>query len=123
MSDPAPKPCDACPAALEPAELISDGTCRTRLLYHRVLLVLVALNLIGTCVFGVLGIVGNDSSTKPKPAPSSSPTPGDPEPSSPATGANGGTWGPPSSGDPTPSNPDGCNFFNPECGATAGATG
>ncbi|WP_108934691.1 hypothetical protein [Streptomyces ardesiacus] len=120
MSDPAPKTCDACPIALEPAELISDGTCRTRRFYDLAIVALVSLNLIVTCVFGVLGLVDDESKPDPKPSPTSSPTPGIPEPSSPPTGGGEPTGEPTASGEPTPSAPDGCNIFDPECGSTTG---
>lgn len=129
MSDPAPKPCETCPAALEPAELISDGTCRNRRFYDLAILALVSLNLVATILFGVLGLVDDDEpKPDPKPSPTSSPTPGTPEPSSPPTGGSGGPTGEPTSpGEPTPSDPGGsgggCSIFDPECGSTSGGEG
>ncbi|MEU2969029.1 hypothetical protein ABZ687_29130 [Streptomyces ardesiacus] len=110
MSDPAPNPaCSSCPAALEPAELISNcSSCRMRP-HEWVLLVLVSLNLIVTCVFGVLSIVRDDTATSPapKPSPTSTPTPGDPEPSSPPTGGGETPTSAPTGPGETPSDPRG----------------
>ena len=122
MSEPAPKPaCSApCAAALEPAELISDGTCRTCLRYSRATLVLLVINLLATVVFGVLGVVRDDSTEpgpKPSPTATATPTPSDLGPSS----------GPTSTPEPTPTAPmppdptdAGCNIFDPECSSTGG---
>lgn len=123
MSDPAP--CSSpCPAALEPAELISDGTCRTCVRYSRAILALLLVNLLVAVVFGVLGVVRDDSSTKPAPKPSptatATPSPSAPDPSGDPT--SGGSTPTPM---PTPTMPpdptDGsCNIFDPECPGTSG---
>ncbi|MFF7169722.1 hypothetical protein [Streptomyces pseudovenezuelae] len=128
MSDSAPTlDCSSCPAKLEPAELISDGTCRTRLVYDRAILALLVVNMILTVVFGVLGVVQNDSSTDPGPNPSptatATPSPDDP--------SSSGDPAPSPKPTPTPSMPadptdGGCNIFDPECSdsdATAGGVG
>ncbi|MFE3644813.1 hypothetical protein ACFXOM_28205 [Streptomyces sp. NPDC059169] len=95
MSEPSPKPARSspCPAELEPAELISDGNCRTYIRYSRAILVLLVVNLLATVVFGVLGAVRDDS-TEPGPTPTA------PMPSDPSDG--------------------GCNIFDPECSSTGG---
>ncbi|MGA5127667.1 hypothetical protein ACPCAG_30750 [Streptomyces pseudogriseolus] len=135
MSDPA---CSSCPVAeLEPAELISDGTCcRARARFQGVLLVLIVLNLVATVAFGVLGLVENDSSSAPSPTPTPTPTSAPPttaapdptaEPTSEPGGSNGGsesggtTPAPPS---PTDGGSGGCGgIFDPECSGTSGGIG
>ncbi|MDX2554730.1 hypothetical protein [Streptomyces stelliscabiei] len=124
MSEPAPKPaCSSpCPAELEPAELISDGNCRTCIRYSRAILVLLVVNLLATVVFGVLGAVRDDSTEpgpKPSPTATATPSPSDPDPS------GGPTATPPPEPTPTapmPSDPSdgGCNIFDPECSSTGG---
>ncbi|MFF8399872.1 hypothetical protein [Streptomyces sp. NPDC016172] len=130
MTDPAPKsPCSSpCPVALEPAELISDGTCCTCLRYNRAILALLVANLLVALVFGVLGVVRDDSSAKPGPKPSptatatpspSEPAPSELDPSSPPT------HDPTPTAAPTGPEPTGspCNIFDPECpGSTGGST-
>lgn len=124
VSEPAPKPaCSSpCPAELEPAELISDGNCRTCIRYSRAILVLLVVNLLATVVFGVLGAVRDDSTEpgpKPSPTATATPSPSDPDPS------GGPTATPPPEPTPTapmPSDPSdgGCNIFDPECSSTGG---
>ncbi|MET7573345.1 hypothetical protein ABZT04_33345 [Streptomyces sp. NPDC005492] len=121
MSVPAPKaPCSSpCTTALEPAELISDGTCRPCVRYSRAILALLLVNLLVTVVFGVLG-VRDGSSTKPDPKPSPTAT-ATPSPSTPTP--SGGSMPTPM---PTPTMPPdptarSCNIFDPEC--DSGATG
>ncbi|MFF4543677.1 hypothetical protein ACFY1J_05430 [Streptomyces sp. NPDC001406] len=123
MSDPAP--CSSpCSAALDPAELISDGTCRTCVRYSRAILALLLVNLLVTVVFGVLGVVRDGSSAKsdPKPSPTATrtPSPSAPTPSGGST-SGGSTPTPTMPSDPT----DGaCNIFDPECpGTTGGSSG
>ncbi|MFD7501578.1 hypothetical protein [Streptomyces sp. NPDC059850] len=124
MSDPAPKPaCSSpCPAALEPAEPISHGTCRPRLFYDRTILALLVVNVILTVVFGVLGAVRDDSSTVPgpKPSPTATPTPDDPGPSDGPTSPSEPTPTPSMPADPTDG---GCNIFDPECSSTGSSNG
>ncbi|MBK3639523.1 hypothetical protein [Streptomyces sp. MBT33] len=123
MSDPAPTlACSSCPAALEPAELISDGTCRTRLFYDRAILTLLVVNVILTVMFGVLGTVRHGSSTDPKPSPTATATPPPDDP--------GSSGGPTSGPEPTPTlsmpadpTDGGCNIFDPECSDPDGTTG
>ncbi|MFI7299306.1 hypothetical protein [Streptomyces sp. NPDC050121] len=124
MSEPAPRSaCSSlCPVALEPAELVSDGNCRTCIRYSRAILVLLVVNLLASVVFGVLGAVRDDStepSPKPSPTATATPSPSDPDPSG----------GPTPTPEPTPTAsmpPDptdgGCNIFDPECSSTGGSS-
>ncbi|MFJ1552769.1 hypothetical protein [Streptomyces mirabilis] len=122
MSDPASKPAwsTPCPAALEPTELISDGTCRTCLRYNRAILVLLVVNLLVSVVFGVLGAVRDDSSTDPgpKPSPTATATPRSSDPG-PSTSTPEPTQPAPMPPDPTDG---GCNIFDLECSSTGGSS-
>ncbi|MEU3640902.1 hypothetical protein AB0H23_32350 [Streptomyces albogriseolus] len=108
MSDPA---CSSCPVGeLEPAELISDGTCcRACTRFQGILLVLIVLNLVATVAFGVLGLVATA------------------EPTSEPGGLNGGSESggtTPAPSSPTDGGSGGCgNIFDPECSGTSGGIG
>ncbi|MFI8206645.1 hypothetical protein [Streptomyces sp. NPDC085937] len=134
MPEPA---CSSCPTPLEPAELISDGTCcRARARFQYILLVLIVLNLVATVAFGVVGLLRNDSSssTSPTPSPTSTPTTAPPTPA-PTTAppseppSSGGTDGgvdptPTMPPDPTDGGNGGCSsIFDPECSGTSGGIG
>ncbi|MFE7941976.1 hypothetical protein ACFU46_32155 [Streptomyces griseoincarnatus] len=130
MSEPA---CSSCPTPLEPAELISDGTCcRARSRFQYMLLVLVVLNLVATVSFGVLGIFEDGSSRTPSPTPTSvppttpAPNPTAERPVTPAarTAARTRAAPRPRPPDPTDGGSDRCgSIFDPECSDTSGGTG
>lgn len=119
MSDPA---CSSCPVAeLEPAALISDGTCcRARARFQRVLLVLVVLNLVAVVLFGVLYLVEDDSSSTPSPTPTPTSAPPTTAATAEPTSEPGGLESGPTPA-PTNGGSGGCgSIFDPEC---AGASG
>lgn len=124
MSEPA---CSSCPIPLEPAELISDGTCcRARSRFQYVLLVLVVLNLVATVAFGVLGLVEDGSSSAPSPTPtptSAPPTTPAPNPTAEPTRDPGGSNGGLESGGTTPAPPDPTDGGNGNGGLFGGSQG